>query len=86
MAQTLLAAAPRRLSMPLTLLRASACSVNICYYSWAAAGLGIFFSLWLVFMQVSTPLALICLIATFLFAAPHALSAVLLPAWALCAA
>ncbi|KAI3424714.1 hypothetical protein D9Q98_008103 [Chlorella vulgaris] len=27
-------------------------SVNICYYSWAAAGLGIFFSLWLVFMQL----------------------------------
>ena len=27
------------------------CSVNICYYSWAAAGVGLFFSLWLFFMQ-----------------------------------
>ena len=27
-------------------------SGNICYYSWVAGGFGIFFSLWLFFMQV----------------------------------
>ena len=28
-----------------------ACSFNMCYFSWAGAGLGIFFSLWLFFHQ-----------------------------------
>jgi hypothetical protein len=32
-----------------------ACSFNMCYFSWAGAGLGIFFSLWLFFMQVWGP-------------------------------
>lgn len=27
---------------------------NLCYYSWAAAGVGLFFALWLFFMQVCT--------------------------------